>query len=261
MAKELGFDATYLTLWSESAWADVPKLAQVRERFDLDVAGVYVALDVDAPADDAEARRIVELLERLEGTRLVEAALLGSAAPGDPDADDRAAAWIERLLAVAEPRGITLALYPHAGAWLERGDHVARLCQRFDHPLVRAVFTGYHWYAAGGGVDLGATLDAMAPYLASANVCGASRISGWVMPARLERLDEGELDNFAVLGGLRRVGYEGAIGLQGYAVAGDAYANLRRSLAALRDIERRLDAHPEWAALRPEPLPLPSGAE
>jgi hypothetical protein len=34
ITKELGFDATYLTLWSEAAWADVPKLETVREKYD-----------------------------------------------------------------------------------------------------------------------------------------------------------------------------------------------------------------------------------
>ena len=81
------------------------------------------------------------------------------------------------------------------------------------------------------------------------------------MPATIEVLDDGELDSFIVLGELRRAGYDGFIGIQGYSLGGDAYAKFRRSLAALRDIERRLDEHPQWIDLRPDPLPLPSGSE
>ena len=92
------------------------------------------------------------------------------------------------------------------------------------------------------------------PYLHLANLCGSRRLgtggAGTGLPATIEPLDEGELDNFAVLGAPRAVGYAGPIGVQGYSVGGDAYAKLRRSLAALHDMQRRLDAHPDWAHLR-----------
>ncbi|MDQ4138414.1 MAG: hypothetical protein M3116_06155, partial [Actinomycetota bacterium] len=78
------------------------------------------------------------------------------------------------------------------------------------------------------------------------------------MGATLERLGDGELDAFDVLNQVRRVGYEGYIGLQGYSVQGDPYDNFRRSLEMLRDIERRIDAHARWGDLnREKPLPLP----
>jgi hypothetical protein len=113
------------------------------------------------------------------------------------------------------------------------------------------MFCGYHWYARGGG-DLPAQLAEAAPYLHAANLCGSRRVeSPWHgLPATIEPLDDGELDNFAVLGMLRQSGFTGNLGLQGYATGGDVYAKLRRSLAALRDIEHRLDEHPGWARLR-----------
>lgn len=262
MAAELGFDATYLTLWSERAWADVARLRTVHEKHGLDVAGVYVALDVAASEDDPAARRILDLLRTLDGADLVEVALLSSDTsidPSDPAGDAVALAWVERLAEAATERGIRLALYPHAGAWMETTADAARLCRAIGHPLVAGVFPAFHWYAAGAH-DLQGSVDVLAPYLASVNVCGSRRISGWVMPATIEPLDDGQLDTFAVLGAILRAGYDGAIGLQGYSVGGDAYAKFRRSLTAFRDIERRLAEHPDWAVLRDDPLPLPSGA-
>jgi sugar phosphate isomerase/epimerase len=260
IAKELGFDAAYLTLWSETAWADVPKLAGVRERFDLDVAGVYCPLDMTAPSAEEDGARIEKLIRTIEGTDKVELALLSERhEPSDTSGDELALQWLERFAGAAADRGVTLMLYPHALCWLERTDDAIRLCRRFDHPNVKAIFTAYHWYAVDGS-DLPRIMDDVAPYLAAVNICGSRRVKDWVMPATLERLDEGEMDAFHVLGQVRRVRYEGYIGLQGYAVGGDPYANFRRSLAALRDIERRLDEHPHWAELRPDALPLPSGA-
>jgi hypothetical protein len=94
-------------------------------------------------------------------------------------------------------------------------------------------------------------LDEARPYLRQVNLCGSRRsASGVAGKATIEPLDEGELDNFALLGHLRRIGYEGFIGFQGYSIGGDVYAKLRRSLGALREMEQRLDRHPHWANLR-----------
>jgi len=262
MLCDLGYNATYLTLWKgpaawrDHAWADLSRLAMVRERHGLGVAAVYAWLDIAAPDDHRENAKVLRLLETLEGCTTVELTVTcGDPAIGrsDPAGDAAATRWLRRLLPVAERRGIALALYPHINHWLERIEDAARLCAAIDHPLLRAVFYGFHWYAIDGK-DLGARLQLAAPYLHLANLCGSRRRGtgggGAGLPATIEPLDEGELDNFAVLGALRAVGYAGPVGVQGYSVGGDAYAKLRRSLAALRDMQRRLDAHPDWARLR-----------
>ena len=79
-------------------------------------------------------------------------------------------------------------------------------------------------------------------------ICGSRKVKDSI--PTLEPLDEGELDNFALLGLLRKLDYHGMVGLQGYSVGGDVYTKLKRSLAVFRDMERRLDAHPAWANLR-----------
>ena len=254
MLAELGYDATYLTLWDEAAWADVRRLGGVRERHGLGVAAVFAELFIDAPADDPGNGRVLDLLRTLEGTRTVELTLRWrdpAGTPSDPAGDAPARRWLERLLPVAAERGITLALYPHIRWWLERTEAAVQLCRAIDHPLLRMTFPAFHWYAVDGQ-DLPARLREVAPYLALVNVCGSRRYdNGSGNPATIEPLDDGELDVFALLGAVRAVGYDGPVGIQGYSVGGDAYAKLRRSLAAFRDIERRLDDHPEWAALRP----------
>ena len=253
MLRELGFDATYLSLWSEDAWADVPRLATVKERFGLDVAAVYLTLDVSAADDHDGTRRIVELFDTLQGCATVEISIRSSDAmltKSDPTGDAAAIGWLRACLEAAEPRGITVALYPHLNFWLERIEDAVRLCREIDHPLLRMVFTGYHWYAVDGK-NLRARLAEAAPFLSLANLCGSRRFdNGSGLPATIEPLDEGELDNFAVLGALRDAGYGGMIGIQGYSVGGDVYTKLKRSLATFRDMERRLDEHPHWARLR-----------
>lgn len=254
MLRELGYDATYLTLWSDEVWADLPKLATIKERHGLDVAAVYATLDIGAGWGHEGNRRIRELVDTLEGCDTVELSVKSSdpaLALSDPAGDTAAAALLGDLLGVAERRGITLALYPHIRFWLERVEDAVRLCRAINSPHLRMVFPVYHWYAADGK-NLAGAVDTILPYLALVNVCGSRRFdNGSGLPATIEPVDEGELDVFAVVGRLRAAGYDGPLGVQGYSVAGDVYAKLRRSLAALRDIERRLDEHPTWADLRP----------
>lgn len=254
MLKELGYDATYLTIWDEPAWEeatwrDASRVAEVKSRHDLDIAAVYATLDIGAPDDHPGNARVLRLLDTLVGCDTVELSIIGNGTrlrPSDPAGDGAAERWLGRLLGAAERRGVTLALYPHVSLWLERIEDAVRLCRAIGHPLLRAVFCGYHWYAADG-TRLRQRLDDAAPFLHRVNICGSRRTPGG---ATIEPLDEGELDNFIVLGQLRRIGYGGMIGLQGYGVGGDVYGKLRRSLAAFRDMERRLQAHPSWAEIR-----------
>lgn len=250
MLKELGYDATYLTAWSQTAWNDVPRLAMVKAKHGLDVAGVYATLDITANEND----KIVRLVESLEGCKQIELSVVAGAktfALSDPADDGAAIRWLNQLLPIAERRGIHIALYPHFSFWLERIEDAVRLCRQLRHPNLHTVFPSFHWYAVDG-TKLGARLAEAQPFLTSVNLCG-SRSTGKKdggLPATIEPLDEGELDNFALVGLLRQNGYTGMIGFQGFSVGGDVYGKLKRSLAAFRDMERRLEKHPEWAQLR-----------
>jgi hypothetical protein len=136
-----------------------------------------------------------------------------------------------------------------------------RLVQQLDDPAVRVVFSGFHWFAVDGR-DPKALLEMATPYLASANLCGSRRGPNALgMPATIEPLDSGQLDNFNLLGLLKRNGYQGPVGLQGYSIGGDPYPRLKRSIDVFRDMERRLDEHPHWAQLRTDPSPGASGAD
>jgi sugar phosphate isomerase/epimerase len=253
MLKELGYDATYLTAWSEAAWNDVPKLRDVRQKHGLEVTSVYTIYDLSKGSEEENNGRIGNLIRTIEGCQNIQIAVLeskGRFQKSDPAGDDTARAALEPLLDLAKKRGIQLLLYPHITLWLERIEDAVRLCRKLGHPNLGAVFCGYHWYAVDGE-NLPARLAEAGPFLRDVNLCGSRRIkdqSG--TRCTLEPLDDGELDNFAVLGALEAIHYRGMIGVQGYSVAGDVYAKLRRSIAAYRDMKRRLELHPDWSKMR-----------
>jgi len=256
MLKELGYDATYLTAWSDVAWGDVPKLAEVRARHGLDVAAVYVTYDLSLSPSDEPNARILKLVETVQSTHAVEVALrfsdAGAVKSSDPAGDPAAIAALERLLLAAErnPK-LQLLLYPHWHFWLERIEDAVRLAGKLNHPQLGVIFCGFHWYAVDGE-RIQQRLTEARPFLRAVNLCGARRYPGKPdgVPASIEPLDSGEMDNFAVLGMLNRMEFSGPIGFQGYSIGGDAYANLKRSLAAYREMVARLQAHPSWASLR-----------
>jgi sugar phosphate isomerase/epimerase len=254
MLAELGYDATYLTLWSERAWADLPELGAMAARHGLAVAAVNVTVDVDAPLGSPDTARILGLIRALAGTRTVEISLRHERpglARSDPAGDGDALRFLSAALEAAGDNDIRLLLYPHTFYWLERVDDAARLCAKLANPRLGLVFPAFHWYAVDGA-DLSGTLRAAAPFLGLVNLCGSRRLAGQYFPATIEPLDSGDFDNFALLGALRSLPYQGMVGIQGYGVGGDAYEHFRRSLAALRAMEGRLDAHPHWATLRPD---------
>jgi sugar phosphate isomerase/epimerase len=235
MLAELGFDATYLTCWSDQSWIDVAKLPSVKSKYGLDVAAVYVVAEVAQPDP-----RVMNLFETLDGCPAIELAIKSS-----PD-ESAAVAFVERALAICDRRGINLYLYPHINFWLERIEDATRLCRTINHPRLGAMFCGFHWYAIDGK-DLAARLDDAASFLRQANLCGSRRDpNGPANKATIEPLDMGEMDNFAILSQLRRIKFSGCIGFQGYSTGGDPYGNLLRSLAAFRDMEQRLDRNPDW---------------
>ncbi len=255
MLRELEYQGTYLTLWNDIAWEDLSRLADVAQAHDLAIAGVYAVLDVGVNADVAPNTRLFDAAPALEGLTRVELAVRNSAdraARYDPGQDDGARRLVEALVNRL-PNDVEIAFYPHLNMWLERFEDAIVLCDRIAHERVGVVFPAFHWYAIDGGAP--AELFRRAGgRLRSVNLCGSRRAPDGGATT-IEPLDEGELDNFALLGCLRRAGYAGMIGVQGYGMGGDCYSKLQRSIAAFRALTCRLDAHPRWADLRPDLVP------
>jgi sugar phosphate isomerase/epimerase len=252
MLQELGYHATYLTLWNEPSWEDISKLKDVKRKYGLDVDAVFIKLNM-SQENDSEYQRTLRMLEGLEGVKRIEVALVGNGLDNsDKSGDPYAVKLLQPILDICQTHNMQLCLYPHINFWLERMEDALRICKAVDHPCLGITFSGFHWYAVDG-LSLQQTITACAPYLFAVNLCGTRRIPASI--PSIETLDEGELDNFYLLGLLLSVGYKGLIGFQGFSVGGDAYAKLRRSLHAFQDMSRRLKQHRDWSVLRAEASP------
>lgn len=249
--KAVGFDAMHLSVWDGRNWEQALELATVKERFGLDVAGVYIVLDLALGEADQRNSGILKMLETMPEGSTVELAIK-SAAPGldpsDPAGDAPVGAWLRQALAIAEARDIRILIYTHITFWVDKHSDAIRLCEKVDHPNLGLVFSSGNWYM-GQGHGLAHTLRRALPYLKQVNLSGSRRSPlGFFQIATIEPLDTGELDNFAIVALLNRLGYTGYLGYTGWDEGGDAYNKLERSLRVLKDIRRRVDEYPHWGS-------------
>jgi sugar phosphate isomerase/epimerase len=239
MLADLGYDGMTVSVWGGTPLTDLTLLPQVPERHGLKVEGLYLVLHEGR--NDHLLRKVVETVEGVELIELaVQTSINGNAA---------ILRFIESLLPIAERRGLRIALYPHLHHVTQTTSQVVQICEHFNHPRLGASFNAYHWYASQEG-QLEQRLQAMKPWLMQVVTSGSALSQlGWGGAATMEPVDRGEMDNFAVIDALNRVGYTGSIGVLGWDYGGDIYLKLQRCLTTLRDIDRRLQAHPTWAPL------------
>lgn len=250
ITKAVGFDATYISVWDGRNWADVSQASIAKEKYGLDVAGIYVVLDLAQGSASPSNTGIYKMLEVMPEGSTLELAVK-TAGPGlrpsDTAGDEKVIAWLREALKIAERRSITILLYTHYTFWIQLHADAIRLCEQINHPNLGIVFCGFHWYAADGR-GLAATLKRALPFLRQVNLSGSRRSPlGWGKAATIEALDVGEMDNFAVIALLNRLGYTGYLGYQGWDENGDAYSKLERSLKALKDMRQRAVEYPHWA--------------
>jgi hypothetical protein len=68
----------------------------------------------------------------------------------------------------------------------------------------------------------------------------AVTLNGTTETGSIETLDRGTFDVYRFLKSLKRNGFKGPIGLQGYGIGGDVRENLRRSMEAWQGFSQRL---------------------
>ncbi|AIM37020.1 xylose isomerase [Sphingobacterium sp. ML3W] len=235
MLSEVGYQGITVSAWSK----ELDKLPKVKPEWGLDVASIYLIYRLGLE------QFVTNIFETVEGCSRIELALHSGKEVTDADRK-----MLTKLLPICERRGIEIALYPHLHYGMQTTSEAVALCEEFNHPQLGIVFNGYHWYATQEKA-LEERLDAVLPFLKQVNIAG-TRLSplGWGNVATIETLDEGEMDNFVLLGALERKGYQGGYGFLGWeSMSGDVYGNLQRSLKTFRSMEQRLDKHPDWSIM------------
>ena len=251
IVKDIGYDGINFSLWDGSRWKESTKYINVREKYDLEVTGTYIVLNLDLPPEHPNNEGILTLLENIEGCRQVDLSIqsAGRGIPkSSPIGDAPIYKWLAKALKICERRNIELLLYPHITFWMDNHSDAVRLCKSIDHPNLGIVMTVVHWYL-GDGRNLLNFLKETLPFTKKVHIAGSKRTPlGWGQIGTAQTLNSGELDNFAVIGALKNLGYEGMFGAMMWEEGGDPYLKLKRSYQVLNDMIQRAEKHPKWTS-------------
>jgi sugar phosphate isomerase/epimerase len=214
----------------------------------LDEAGlklfqVYFRVNLD-PSKPPYDPKLKEALPLLKGRGTMLAVLITGLRPSDPAGDGRAVELVREIADAAKESGVRVALYPHAGDWLERVEDAVRVAKKVDRPNVGAMFNLCHWLRVDEEKNLKPLLESAVPRLFAVTINGADRAAD-VQAGRgrmIQPLDSGAFDVYGLLRTLKDLGYTGPVGLQCWGIPGDAREHLARSAAAWRKLLAKLNA-------------------
>jgi sugar phosphate isomerase/epimerase len=225
LIKESGYDDYYHLAMLPDAVKLGEKITACRE-VGVGMHAVYVTLDVSVAPTEESLLPLADLLKEMTSPMMLEVSInLAQSLPrtlGDPAHDEKALAWLRALLPHVEKSGVCLVLYAHVNFWMETMTDAMRLARKAASPHVGVAFCGYHFYRVGreSAADLIADAGAL---LKSVNLNGSRHISNpedvvHELNPSIEPVDAGTMDNAAVIAELKRHGYTGPIGIQGYGV-------------------------------------------
>lgn len=239
MLEELGYDGAG-HLWLKG----IPERLKSLDAHGLQLVQVYVRVNV-AKGKQPYDPRLKEVVKLLEGRKTTLGLLVGGAKPSAAEADERGGAVLREIADIAAEQGLRVAIYPHTGNWTETVEDALRVAKKADRKNLGVMFNLCHWLKCGGepkGLEP-VLRDAM-PRLFAVTINGADsglgRRGGW--DKLIQPLDSGTFDVYGLLRILRKLDYNGPIGLQCYGLRGDARDHLARSAAAWRQLQKRLAA-------------------
>lgn len=134
-----------------------------------------------------------------------------------------------------------VALYPHAGDWLERVEDAIRVTKKAQRDNLGVMFNLCHWLRVDPQREYRPLLECAGPKLFAVTINGADEFDtqpGW--GRYIQSLDRGSFDMQSFLRTLRQLHYGGPVGLQCYGLRGDAREHLTRSIATWREFDQRL---------------------
>jgi sugar phosphate isomerase/epimerase len=213
----------------------IPEMLHALESRGLKMFSIYAAVHVDGDKPSYEAG-LPEAIRQLKGHGT---AIWLTVQGVSPDGEERAVRMVREVADMAAESGLRVVLYPHLGFYVGRIEDALRIRQLAGRGNVGITFNLAHFLAVKDERNLDQRLREAMPYLELVSINGAEHEGGWdrlILP-----LDRGEFDVFGLLKKLVAAGYKGPIGLQCYQVPGDTEDNLKRSMAAWRKFQERME--------------------
>jgi len=128
---------------------------------------------------------------------------------------------LRQLLAYAKPKGVKISLYPHGGFWAEKFEVCGRVAEKVDDKALGVTFNLCHWVKIEGSErDPLPLIKEALPRLNFITINGAdtgdTQKLGW--DKLIQPLGRGSYDVASLVTQVRRAGYRGPFGFQGYGI-------------------------------------------
>ena len=237
MVKDLGYAG-----WGPIGVERVPEMLKALDAHNLKMFALYVGANVD-PDQPPYNPKLKEVIRTLKGreTILWLHVLSKKHKPSSSDGDERTVAIIREIADLAAEAGLRVAFYPHVGFYVARVEDAVRLARKVDRPNVGVTFNLCHWMKLDDVKNMEPLLRLAKPHLMLVTINGADA-DGTDWDRLIQPLGRGSFDVYGFLKMLKKLGYKGPIGLQGYGIKGDVYQNLKTSMNAWQSYADRLAA-------------------
>ena len=230
--KELGYDGIS---YNYTTPEDLARWQKAFAAVGLKIYGLYLYTYIDRA--EAFDPRLPEAVAMLKGTPTTLWITVQKPKSASPDDEAKAVAVVQRVADLAKTHGVQVALYGHAGFYVEHALDSARVVGKAQRANLGATINLCHEYMSGVGDKVDAAVSAVAAKATRVSINGVDVAS----KNYITRLDQGDFDIVAYLRKLQAAGYSGPIGLQAYNVPGDPRQNLAANIATWRRIAAQLD--------------------
>jgi sugar phosphate isomerase/epimerase len=236
MLKELGYAGI---AWTEEPAGQVASAVKEAEARGLKMFAIYFGGTVTPDGQFKTSPAIDAVIDVLKGHDTLIWLHIGGRGPrlADLKADGPIVASLRHISEHAAAAGLQVAIYPHIGDWTEHVSDAVKVARLVGRPNFGVTFNLCHTLAVGDEERIPSLLEAAKPYLKTVTINGADSLVGKPDWSRLiQTLDRGSFDVAGVLRLLRKQGFKGPIGIQGYGIGGDRRDNLERSMGAWRKL-------------------------
>ncbi len=216
----------------------IPDMLRALDKHDQKMFSIYIGARV-GPDGPSYHPNMKQAIEDLKGRETCIWLTLGGGTASTDTYDDQAVKVVREVADLAAGSGLRVVLYPHVGFYVQRVEDALRVAEKVDRKNVGVALNLCHWLKVGDEPNMAVRLKQALPHLMLVSINGADHEGGW--DRLIQTLDRGEFDVYNFLLVLKRLGYDGPIGLQCYAIRGDAEENLSRSIGAWKKFVARMD--------------------
>jgi len=215
--KKMGYDGVSQVKQTGDALAAI---IQSYDNADLKVLSVYLNV-TNMPVT---AEQIIPLANRNAMIELTITAMT----PGTVEA-------VRQTAELAAGMNIRVALYPHYGFGVARMGQAMELINKVDHPNLGVMFNLCHFLKSEDPATLESVLLKAGDRLFAVSTCGAdTEGSDW--SALIQPLNAGTFPQVRLFKALKKLNFNGPVGVQCYAIPGDKRNNLEKSITAWKEI-------------------------